>query len=427
MFPTRRRVEREHAAQAESPAPRGPVRHDHPHRGRVELGLSALASLVVVDRVGGAMDHQHPGALGEVVSEHRRRLGLPAGARRLAAHRVGSEEAVHRVAALLSCARWGVMARVLSGGRSGHEPGGEHDSELHALASAERTFRPSAPPEPARELAHELRGAFEAHLARADRVGVGQAPQPDAIEDAEVGRHDQVGVEARRLQAHRRLLALEDQPHARALLPGELELHDHARGRQALEMDAPPDLPDQERRSSSSGRGSPNAQRAPQRPRRSTTAVSSSPAGVSRYSVECGRSPTWRATTSASSSARSRVESSVREMLSSPRLISLKCDEPRQQLANTEGRPAVGEDLRSRATGQYCCFPHAAIFPPLRPARQVPKLHRATSDFSTSRCATRSLASRLSKEASCRAGKSLSSPNHPADVAARALVRRRTR
>ena len=52
------RVEREHAAQAESPAPRGPVCDDHPHRGRVELGVAAVASLVVVYRVGGAMDHQ---------------------------------------------------------------------------------------------------------------------------------------------------------------------------------------------------------------------------------------------------------------------------------------------------------------------------------------------------------------------------------
>ena len=44
------------------------------------------------------------------------------------------------MAALLSCARRGVMARVLSGGRSGHEPGGEQGNELHALASAERTL-----------------------------------------------------------------------------------------------------------------------------------------------------------------------------------------------------------------------------------------------------------------------------------------------
>lgn len=44
------------------------------------------------------------------------------------------------MAALLSCARRGVMVRVLSEGCSGHEPGGEHDSELQALASAERTL-----------------------------------------------------------------------------------------------------------------------------------------------------------------------------------------------------------------------------------------------------------------------------------------------
>ena len=69
-----------------------------------------------------------------------------------AAHRVGSEEAVHRVAALLSRARRGVMARVLSGGRSGHEPGGEQDGELHSVASGPLPHAAIFPPQrPARQ------------------------------------------------------------------------------------------------------------------------------------------------------------------------------------------------------------------------------------------------------------------------------------
>ena len=96
------RIEREHGPQAERSRAGRPVAHQHQHARGEGLVVAARTGLPVVDEVDVAVRHERPGALGQVQTRHRRRLGLPGSAGALARHRVRTQGAPHVRRAVLA-------------------------------------------------------------------------------------------------------------------------------------------------------------------------------------------------------------------------------------------------------------------------------------------------------------------------------------